>query len=119
MYVLFQVNGNGRAHGLIIWRLLGLVFQIMVALPLRDWQMMLRLVRSSFRVWFVEAIPQALRLLAVGRKYWFKDNTWHSVCWELGANECVFVRGRRQIAVALCVSRAKVTQKHETQRCRF
>lgn len=75
--------------------------------------------RSSFRVWFVEAIPQALRLLAVGRKYWFKDNTWHSVCWELGANECVFVRGRRQIAVALCVSRAKVTQKHETQRCRF
>ncbi|MGM9694127.1 MAG: hypothetical protein ACI3YC_03875, partial [Alloprevotella sp.] len=28
-------------------------------------------------------------------------------------NECVFVRGRRQKAVAFCVSRAKVTQKHE------
>lgn len=75
--------------------------------------------RSLCRVWFVEAMLQALRLLAVGRKYWFKDNTWHSVCWELVANECVFVRGRRQIAVALCVSRAKVTQKHETQRCSF
>lgn len=36
---------------------LGLVYQITVALPLRDWQMMLRLVRSSCRVCVVVAIP--------------------------------------------------------------
>ena len=36
---------------------LGLVYKITVALPLRDWQMMLRLVRSSCRVCVVVAIP--------------------------------------------------------------